>query len=88
MRNKQLAEKFRQMNCIVCFRKPSEGDHIKNFSGDSEKDIEENIWPLCRSCHIEKHSRGLKAFVEKHNLTEELLNRGFWFDGEKWRKHF
>lgn len=88
MRNKQLAEKFRTMNCIACLRTPCDGDHIKNFAGQEEKDIEENIWPLCRFCHIEKHRIGLSEFVKRHNLKEELLSRGFWFDGFKWRKHF
>jgi hypothetical protein len=87
MRNKQLAEKFRGLPCIVCFRS-GEGDHILNYAGDPDKDVEENIWCLCRAHHIEKGTIGLGAFVLAYNLKDELLSRGYWFDGFKWRKHF
>lgn len=88
MRNKKLAEKIRKQPCIVCFKSPADCDHIFNFQGDSEKDIEENCWALCRSCHILKGQIGLTEFVKRFKLEDEMLNRSAWFDGRRWRKHF
>ena len=87
MRNKKLAAKFRGLKCIACSGGPTVGDHIFAFARDTDKDIEENMWPLCIPCHDEK-GRGLVDFVKKYGLEKEMLNRNCWFDGRRWRRHF
>lgn len=88
MRNKKLAEKIRKQPCIVCFKKPTDCDHIFAYGRDEDKDTEENCWALCRGHHNEKGNIGLVDFVKKYNLEEEMVNRSAWFDGRRWRKHF
>lgn len=88
MRNEKLAAKFRKLPCVACGNPPpNEGDHILAFGRDSDKDVEENMWALCRSCHQRK-GWGLDDFVLKHELREELVRRGFWHDGRRWRRRF
>ena len=86
-RNQELAAKFRKMKCIVnngqCVGHVV-GDHIKNFAGKSERDVEFNIWPLCVKHHDEK-GRSLARFAEKYNLVDELKRRGFYWCSNKWR---
>ena len=79
-RNKTLAEKFRELPCIVCGNTPSEGDHIKNYAGNPDRDVEFNIWPLCRAHHRNKHDMGLTKFVEQYRLWDALKERGFYWD--------
>lgn len=79
MRNKVLAEKFRGQPCLICSH-PGEGDHIKNYAGNPDRDVEFNIWTLCRGHHIEKGSMGLTRFVEKYRLWDALEERGFYWD--------
>ena len=88
-RNKELAKKFKGQKCIVC-NQPGEGDHIKHFAGDSRKDVEDNIWCLCREHHVLKHTIGLNSFVRRYGLQEELLRRGFEWDDfyDGWMKKF
>jgi hypothetical protein len=87
MRDTKLAKEIRKNPCIVCGRFPVDADHILAFARDKDKDVAENMWPLCRSHHNEK-ALSLVDFVNKYRLHEELLNRSMWFDGRRWRRHF
>lgn len=88
-RNKTLAESFKGKPCVICSA-PGEGDHIKHYAGDSRKDIEDNMWALCRNHHVKKHSMGLTTFVKSYGLDEEMTRRGFEFDAfyGGWLKKF
>lgn len=88
-RNKELAKKIKGQPCVICGQ-PGEGDHIKNYAGDSRKDIEENVWPLCRSHHVTKGTMGLNTFVNNFNLHNEMIKRGFEWDDfyNGWLKKF
>lgn len=65
--------------CIACGHiAPSEVDHI--LTRGSRPDLINNPlnwWPLCNKCHREK-GLSLKKFVEKYDLSNFLMNRGFF----------
>jgi hypothetical protein len=75
------------MNCLVCNR-DAETHHILSRKAYPEYiDAEWNHVRLCRSHHQLIHSKGLYWFATKFNLIENILDRGFFFDGRKFRKH-
>lgn len=76
--DKDLLESFRLMPCVVCGRTPSDPDHIST-RGAGGDDVESNLWPLCRKCHIERHHYGLTRFVYRYNLEQILIDKGFEF---------
>jgi len=79
-RNKKLAAEFQEMDCIIC-GSPHQvtGDHIIKFARTKMRDQEFNVWPLCAEHHQEKDNElYLKRFVEKHNMSSELLSRGYY----------
>lgn len=86
-RNRELAFKFSQLDCMVC-GSPHQvsGHHIISFGSRPDLDIEKNIIPLCWLCHREVHDNGLVFFVKKHGLENFLINRGFHFNAitRKW----
>ena len=88
-RDKTLAKLYKGNPCIIC-KNPGEGDHILAYKGHGNLDVPENIWPLCRWHHIQKHSMGLSRFAEKYKLEDELINRGYWFCSiqRKWKLDF
>lgn len=76
---------------VYCFITGQEGDthHLLTRGAYPEyKDCEWNKIGLTRELHSECHDIGLPAFVKKYGLEEEMLNRNFWSDGRRWRKHF
>lgn len=87
-RDSAVAQKFRQMSCVVghnCWGSV-QGDHIKTFGSGGEC-CEKNMWPLCTGHHLEKHAKGLATFVDEHpKLKSELEKRDFKYDdfSRKW----
>jgi hypothetical protein len=66
-------EWFRQMNCLVCGKIPSDPHHVRTRgAGGVDKD---NIVPLCRFHHTELHTGGRHTFARKYgvNLNEKAL---------------
>lgn len=82
-RNRTLAKQFKGYPCTICGM-PGEGDHILNFKGNPDRDVERNMWTLCRAHHVEK-GWGLYKFVKKHHLEVELEKRGFFLYQGRWR---
>jgi hypothetical protein len=75
------------MSCIVCGQN-SEVHHL--LSRKSHPEYTDEPWnhmELCRAHHSLVHSKGLYWFATKFNLVENILDRGFFFDGRKFRKH-
>jgi len=87
MRNKYLSSKYINQQCISCGRSATEMDHIKHYGGNPDRDCIENLWPICRSCHVKKHAEGLNKFVVTNKLDQVLKQRGFYFCflSSKWR---
>jgi 5-methylcytosine-specific restriction endonuclease McrA len=66
--------------CIVCGQSPSDIDHIKT-RGSGGGDNPNNLLTVCRVHHSERHSLGLRRFVEKHSqVRRELIAKGWKFD--------
>ena len=84
-RNKQLAEFFRGLPCVICYQ-PGELDHILNFKRLAHRDQKWNCWSVCRRHHHEKTHYGLTRFAKMYDLENELINMGFSFDGflQRW----
>ena len=53
--------------CWICGNPNSEWDHLRT-RGASGGNEPENLQPLCRQMHVERHKIGLKSFVKKYNL--------------------
>lgn len=57
-----LLEIVRQQPCTACReRPPSDPDHITH-RGAGGGDTIDNVMPLCRACHVLRHSMGWKRF--------------------------
>ena len=79
-RDKELALSYKDKTCAACNIYPAtEIDHIKNYGGNPDRDVELNSWALCRKCHTEKHQGGLVKFVEKYRLWAALEEKGFYY---------
>lgn len=75
--DKDLMKQFRYRNCVACGTTPCEGDHI--FSrGAGGPDEEFNLWPVCRHHHSERHSLGIKTFIQKYPITKLILKIKGW----------
>lgn len=83
-----LLAEVRSMPCVACPTGkqvgPSDPDHITTV-GAGGKDLPNNLWPLCRSHHIERGNRGLvymadtypgcSEWLEDNGRLEEILSR-------------
>lgn len=67
------------MSCIIC-GEDNERHHIKT-RGSGGSDDDWNIMFLCRMHHVEIHKIGRNTFIEKHNLTNYMENKGWEFIG-------
>jgi hypothetical protein len=56
---------IRTMSCFVCGGSPSDADHIKT-KGAGGGDELSNLQALCRLCHIERHSMGIRSFMDRY----------------------
>ena len=85
----EVINKIKKCPCAICgYGKGCDAHHIKT-RGAFGDDVEHNLLPLCRSCHIRVHAKGLLGFIEKHpslRLYLRLINRDDLIDralGEK-----
>jgi len=77
--NKKVLDRVRKLPCVVCGSKADDVDHIKTV-GSGGNDSEDNLWPMCRSHHQQKHLLGLKRLCDKYpHLKEILFRKGFVF---------
>ncbi len=76
--SKKLLEMVRRQMCIICQRYGCDPDHITT-KGAGGGDTGDNVWPLCRPHHTERHQIGLETFIKKYEVTQEWL-----VDHERW----
>ncbi len=57
----------RTLSCLVCGTRPVDVDHIVTRGARGGDDLS-NLQPLCREHHTERHSMGIKSFVDKYKL--------------------
>lgn len=65
MPQKSDIDYVRSLPCRVCGDLPSEPDHIKTRGAGGGDDID-NLQPLCREHHQERHTIGIKTFMNKY----------------------
>jgi hypothetical protein len=68
--------------CVICFRVPCEGHHIKS-EGVSRKAGYRFIVSVCSKHHREYHDIGRETFARKYNYID--LNRMAEITEEKWQ---
>lgn len=67
-------KEVKAMPCLVCKTPgPNDCDHIRTRGAGGGDEVT-NLWPLCRYHHVERHSMGLKSFVERHKLPISWKN--------------
>lgn len=77
VRDPKLLARVREGRCVVCGVRGSDPDHIQT-RGAGGGDTEDNLVPLCRKHHIQRHARGWSRFVELHPfLVDVLLEKGW-----------
>jgi hypothetical protein len=60
----QKADWVRSLPCAACKRDgPSDPAHMRSRGAGGTS---EHLVPLCRMCHIEQHTRGIKTFFADH----------------------
>ena len=74
---------FRQCNCLVCGRLPSQNAHTKN-GGMSMKGPASSIVPLCSRHHRELHDTGRRTFEAKYKV--DLASAAEKWDA-RWQAH-
>lgn len=72
--DRQLLAFITTLPCLVCQHVPSDPDHITS-RGAGGDDSAVNVWPLCRTHHTERHSKGVVAMVQKHIVLQIWLEK-------------
>jgi len=44
---------------------PSDPDHVTS-RGAGGSDVAENVWPLCREHHVERHAKGIGHMIRTY----------------------
>lgn len=66
VKNNNLLNKIRKMDCLACGISPCDPHHITTVKSGGN-DVPNNIQPLCRLHHVEAHQIGMKAFANKYH---------------------
>jgi 5-methylcytosine-specific restriction endonuclease McrA len=76
---------IKRFPCFVCGATPVDADHFKT-KGAGGGDNLGNLNALCRSCHIERHSIGIRQFWERYHsvITEARKRHGLPILKVKW----
>ena len=81
------ADWIRTLPCAACGRDgPSDPAHMKSRGAGGTSD---HLVPLCRMCHTEQHTKGIKTFFSKHGIidTLDLAERYHqrWLHADYWK---
>ncbi len=77
IKDQSLLDFIKTIPCIICGMIPSDPDHVTT-RGAGGDDTAENVWPLCRKHHVERHAKGIKYMIDKYDgckIWLELANR-------------
>lgn len=72
--NPKVLELVRNQRCIICNTYGVDPDHIVT-RGAGGGDTGDNVWPLCRAHHTERHTKGLGTFVSTYQEAQDWLLR-------------
>jgi 5-methylcytosine-specific restriction endonuclease McrA len=80
------AEWIRSLPCCACGTDgPCDAAHMKSRGAGGTSD---HLVPLCRECHTEQHTTGIKTFFSKHGVIDilDLAERYHqkWLYAEYW----
>lgn len=78
-------QSIREKPCLVCGKRPSDPDHMSSVGAGGDDD-QNNVWPLCRQHHRERHDLGIETFISKHHLEYYLRDHGWEVVNGKWMK--
>lgn len=65
VKDQDLLDFVKTLPCICCLKIPSDPDHVTT-RGAGGGDTADNVWPLCREHHNERHNKGLSHMVNKY----------------------
>lgn len=85
--NKKLCNDIRKMPCCNCNSKGIIDVHHIKTRGAWGDDLEFNLVPFCRNCHINLHKKGTNRFVELNETFKNYIeSKGWEFDDyrKKW----
>ena len=58
------------MSCHTCGKwGPSDPAHMRSRGAGGTS---EHLVPLCRDCHMEQHTNGIKTFFKKHGVDDHM----------------
>lgn len=69
---REVLKDVKKDKCVVCKSTPVDPDHITT-RGAGGGDTFDNVWPLCRRHHQERHQIGICTFIEKYESAYEWL---------------
>ena len=81
-----------ELACWLCGKHPADPDHWVRRSARGKKHPEKhfnNVWPLCRRHHDEKHKIGPERFAERHQVNPVEVCKAvtaMWQEGRAARK--
>lgn len=61
---------IRTQPCVICGALPVDADHIKTRGAGGGDD---QVWPLCRLHHTERHSMGIKTFQSRYDVDSQVV---------------
>ena len=70
--NKDLLKFIKDLPCLCCLHIPSDPDHITT-RGAGGNDTADNVWPLCRTHHQQRHYKGLIWMIKNYPALKRWL---------------
>ena len=83
----KLLRAIRELPCLACDgaqQTETEPDHVKT-RGSGGNDSAENVWPLCRQHHCDRHLKGLRYMTENFEKCFDWMkeNQPMFFERGK-----
>ena len=74
IKNPKLLTQIRSKRCVACSKPPpNEAAHIQT-KGSGGGDTEDNVFTLCRRCHMTQHRVGFLEFAKLYPAVKTWLN--------------
>lgn len=79
--NKQLCDEIRKRPCCNCGSSGIIDIHHLKTRGSWGDDLEFNLVPLDRKCHVDLHKKGTNRFVELNPAFQVyIMDKGWYWD--------
>ena len=70
--DQDLLDYIKTLPCLISGEIPSDPDHIVS-RGAGGDDVANNVWPIARRYHVERHKIGLISFIKKYPVLKTWL---------------